>query len=304
MWTPYTTYETDNSCVPNGELKMNRSASAKIVVVLLASLVLVSCNFSSEQTDPTPEMQVVTATFAPTQVMPTVTPTLRLVPTSTLRPPPTFEPPTQTPSFTPIPSPTPTATLDMMFSVPNLRGAETPTPTSTPGCEPRKDWKLTYTVQRDDALALIADRYNTTVQALVEANCLDNPNLIVIGQELRVPGEVHPNVPAVECVPWEVLTPMDGTMAVPGSGDLTFDWRGPRAPRNLIRIYRPNGTTYEVMVELRQNETIDLAMLPDAGVYTWYVFPLDQYFRQIECLEGGPWIFIKEQAPVDATGDY
>jgi LysM repeat protein len=214
-----------------------------------------------------------------------------------LRPPPTLEPPTLTPYPLETESPTISPTADLFVSIPNLHGAETPTPTSTQQCAPRKDWKLTYTVQRDDALARIADLYDTTVQALVEGNCLSNPNLIVIGQTLRVPGESQPIVPAIPCIPWQVLTPRDGTTAVGGSGSLTFDWRGPRAPRNLIRVYKPNGSVYEIMVELRQNDVIDLAELPDGGVYTWYVFPLDDYFRQIQCLEGGPWTFTKEPAP-------
>ena len=84
------------------------------------------------------------------------------------------------------------STLALDVSIPGLRGAETPTPSTTPGCQPRKAWKLRYTVQRDDALVRIADRYNTSTQELVAANCLNDPNVIVIGQELRVPGDVQP----------------------------------------------------------------------------------------------------------------
>ena len=51
------------------------------------------------------------------------------------------------------------------------------------------------------------------------------------------------------------------------------------------------------MIELRQNETIDLSNIPDAGTYTWYVYPLDQNFLQIACHEGGPWTFTKAQMP-------
>ena len=59
--------------------------------------------------------------------------------------------------------------------------------------------------------------------------------------------------------------------------------------RNLIRIVKPDGSVYERVIELRQNETIDLADIPDGGNYTWYVYPLDWNFVQIGCLEGGPW---------------
>jgi LysM repeat protein len=45
----------------------------------------------------------------------------------------------------------------------------------------------TYVVQPGDTLHSIAIRYNTTVQALVVANNLPNPNLIYVGQTLRIP---------------------------------------------------------------------------------------------------------------------
>lgn len=242
-----------------------------------------------------------TATATVTETIPPYTPLASLTPSPTLRPPPTFEPPTAT--LPPIQPPTATLppTLSVDVSIPGLRGAETPTPSTTPGCTPRKDWKLTYQVQRDDALARIADRYNTSVQELVAANCLTDANVIVIGQQLRVPGAEHPAQPLVECVPWEVLTPVDGSMAVSGEGQLTFNWRGPRAPRNLIRVIKPDGAIYERVIELRQNESIDLTDLPLAGQYTWYVFPLDWNFVQVSCKEGGPWRFSKEAKPPTPT---
>jgi LysM repeat protein len=182
-------------------------------------------------------------------------------------------------------------------SIPGLRGAETATPSSTPGCEPRKDWKLRYTVQFNDALAKIADKYSTTVDQLAAANCLTDVNLIRVGQELRVPGDVQPVQPYV-CTPWEVLTPLDGTLAIEGEGQLTFNWHGPRAAHNLIRIIRPDNSKKEFVVDLRENETITLIdNLPAAGTYTWYVYPLDANYVQIPCHEGGPWTFTKAVSP-------
>ncbi len=164
-------------------------------------------------------------------------------------------------------------------------GWRSPTPTGTPGCEPRKDWKLTYTVQPNDALARIAERYGTYANTLAQANCIADPNVISVGQVLRVPGDVQPADQVYDCN-WTLLTPQNGTLAISGSGTLTFDWRGPRAPRNLIRIYKPDGSTYEDVIELRQNETIDLSVIPNAGTYTWYVYPLDQNFVA-DCLSRG-----------------
>ncbi len=214
--------------------------------------------------------------------------------TATLLPPPTLEPPTATPTPSPVPSQTPVPTANIDVSIPGLHGAETPTPSTTPGCEPRADWKLTYTVQFDDTLSAIASRYGTWVDDLAAGNCITDKNLIVIGQVLHVPGEVQPYQAEVECVPWEPMTPFDGSMTVPNDGNITFNWRGPAAPINLIRIYRPDGTIYERVIELRQNETINVTdYLPLEGTYTWYVYPLGRGFQQIDCLEGGPWTFYK-----------
>jgi LysM repeat protein len=238
----------------------------------------------------------VTATASET--IPPNTPLATLTPSRTLKPPPTFEPPTATLPASLTPSITPTALIDLSVSIPGLRGAETPTPSTTPGCEPREDWTLTYEVQRDDALAKIAERYNTYVETLAEGNCLSDPNVIRVGQHLRVPGDAPPAVPQYDCS-WELLTPVDNTQAVEGTGTLTFNWRGPQTPINLIRIIEPDNSIFEVVVELRQNEQIDLEDIPLDGWHTFYIYPLDQYFQQVACKEGGPWRFRKNPRPTD-----
>jgi spore coat assembly protein SafA len=44
-----------------------------------------------------------------------------------------------------------------------------------------------YIVQRGDTLWKIAKRYNTTIDAIVRANNIKNPDLIVPGQKLIIP---------------------------------------------------------------------------------------------------------------------
>ena len=90
------------------------------------------------------------------------TPSLAPTPSATATPLPT---PVPTPIATPAPTPTP---------VP-----PTPVPTPVPA--------QTYVVVAGDNLALIADRFGTTVQALMAANGLENPNVITIGQVLIIP---------------------------------------------------------------------------------------------------------------------
>ena len=48
---------------------------------------------------------------------------------------------------------------------------------------------VTYTVRRGDTLSAIALRYHTTVQTLVQANDIRDPNLIYVGQQLRIPAD-------------------------------------------------------------------------------------------------------------------
>jgi LysM repeat protein len=76
-----------------------------------------------------------------------------------------------------------------------------PPPTVAPTQPPPTQ---TYVVQPGDTLTRIAARFGTTVQALVQANNIVNPNLIFVGQVLVIPGTgplpptaVPPIVPTV-----------------------------------------------------------------------------------------------------------
>lgn len=59
----------------------------------------------------------------------------------------------------------------------------TPTPTPEPTSEPSVEY---YTVVKGDTLSKIAKRYGTTVKQLCKWNNISNPDLIRIGQVLRV----------------------------------------------------------------------------------------------------------------------
>lgn len=111
---------------------------------------------------------------APPQVavVPTPSTTPRPTPEPTERPTPTAVP---TPSATPTPSPTPTP-------VP-----ATPVPTPVPTAVPPPPPPQTYTVQQGDTLAAIAQRFGTTTTALQQANGIEDPNQILIGQVLVIP---------------------------------------------------------------------------------------------------------------------
>jgi LysM repeat protein len=45
----------------------------------------------------------------------------------------------------------------------------------------------TYTIMPGDTLTKIAAKFNTTVECLVKANNISNPDLIIAGQTLKIP---------------------------------------------------------------------------------------------------------------------
>ncbi|MFN2132533.1 MAG: LysM peptidoglycan-binding domain-containing protein, partial [Anaerolineae bacterium] len=109
-------------------------------------------------TPPTPQ-----TTLAPAQTStPAETPGSEATPTSS---------PTPTSSATPTPSPASARTA-------TLEPEQAAAPTST---------SALYTVRASDTLAAIAQAYGVTVSAIVEANSIQDPNVIEVGQALVIP---------------------------------------------------------------------------------------------------------------------
>lgn len=76
--------------------------------------------------------------------------------------------------------------------------AATPTPddvlvvvTATPGPERRSATPeraaATYVVREGDSLSVIADRFGVSEAAILEANALDDPNRVMVGEALLIP---------------------------------------------------------------------------------------------------------------------
>ncbi len=81
----------------------------------------------------------------------------------------------------------------------------TPTPTLSPTpCRPPADWQ-NYVVQRGDTLYALARRYNTTVYAIVQANCLTSYD-IYVGQNLYLPPLPPTPTPTVTYTPTSTPT--------------------------------------------------------------------------------------------------
>lgn len=134
--------------------------------------------------------------------------TLTVVPSSTLLPPTaTGTPnPTHTPTITPSstvtasPSPTPSSTPTATV---------TPSPTitarvTTTTCAPlQPDGWISYTIQTGDTLSGLATRSGTTLERLMEVNCLSDARLIISGQTIFLPARVQ-TLPGVIPTPTQI----------------------------------------------------------------------------------------------------
>ena len=67
---------------------------------------------------------------------------------------------------------------------------------------------ITYIVQRGDTLTALARRFGTSVTMLIQLNNIRNPNLIYVGQRLRVPVTAPSSVWSDPATPLEVFAPL------------------------------------------------------------------------------------------------
>ena len=100
---------------------------------------------------------------------------------------------------------------------------------------------VTYTVQPGDTLAKLARQWDTDVQTIAELNGIKNPNLLSIGQELRVPGGVTaaPSTPSTPSVAVYTVQAGDNLLTLARRWGTTVDeiarLNGISNP-NLVRI--------------------------------------------------------------------
>lgn len=86
-------------------------------------------------------------------------------------------------------------------------------------CTPRADWVFSYTIQPGDTLASLSRRTNTGLQDLATGNCLANPNLIFVGEVLRVPTAAQPAGPTAQRIVFQagaVTAVVQGQLAASG----------------------------------------------------------------------------------------
>ncbi len=183
----------------------------------------------------------------------TPTPTETLTPTATGTPTPTAtDTPTPTATFTVTPTPTPSepfeytiqegdtlsgiadrfnadlVTLMLLNGLNNASriyvgqvilvpppGMEPPTPTPLPAYLPRGK-EIEYFVLPGDTLAGIAAKFNSTVDAIVEASELDGPTAVIfVGQILKVPVNLVTPVPTATLGPEALTATAQATLVPP-----------------------------------------------------------------------------------------
>jgi LysM repeat protein len=137
---------------------------------------------------------------------------------------------TETPEPTNTPQP-PTATLEPSRT---LEPSETPTPSGP----------LTYIVEEGDSLASIADQFEVTIDQLIAANNLVDPNNIGVGSQLIIP-DPDADLPTETALPG-TLVPGTTIEYVVKSGD------------SLLAIAVRFNTTIESISEANDLDPVDV----------------------------------------------
>jgi LysM repeat protein len=224
----------------------------KWLFLLIAALLLSACNLNSRAV----EQQTLSTIAAQTVITPTVAVQEGRDEVET-------------------PVPTEEADESEALSIESSGGVESPTDSISssggavttsggggwrPVCTPRNDWQI-YIVRPGDTLNRIAARAGTTAAVLAAANCLTNPNLIAVGQRLRVPYYLPPvtqpppitpqpsvqYIGAVEVSPF-VRVDIEGFLLTPGSY-VTLRW--PVSLSNVSRVefyIVPPGSGYPTLI--------------------------------------------------------
>ncbi|MCB0163475.1 MAG: LysM peptidoglycan-binding domain-containing protein [Anaerolineae bacterium] len=135
---------------------------------------------------------------------------------------------------------------------------------------PELDEQFVYTVASGDTLGAIAKRYGVTIRELIEANNLEDPNRIHIGQKLIIPGvlaaPVRPTPPAE---PRPQPTPIADV-------DPDFPPLGPAgAVRALYASYFAIGHTEfrQRIFNLLDTTELNAVVIDAKGDYGWLSYP-------------------------------
>lgn len=207
---------------------------------------------------------------------------------------------------TPVPAVTPSETSGQATSTPTAGPPTAPPPTPSP--QP-----ILYTVQEGDTLSEIAHTYGVSIQDLIAANAIADPNVLSVGQVLVIPIDVVPTLPAEPPTPAPTGAPLPTPLPPPtlsgpplveigqvlGSGNLAAEVvivrnRGGRASLEGWTLSDTEGNTF-IFPALTLFEGAEVRVHSAAGTST----PTDLYWgREAPAWNGGELITLR-----DAAGD-
>lgn len=152
-------------------------------------------------------------------------------------------------------------------TAPQARQLNVPTDmySTAPATRKRRNTNGGYTIQKGDTLSAIARRYGTTVQALAEANGIEDVNRIYVGDNLTIPGAAtsKSNTVSRSIVKPTQTTPKSTRSASTGSNTRTTqntqsDNRIYRSKRDLPEItITDNRINTQPVIFRRQTNTVN-----------------------------------------------
>lgn len=206
----------------------------------------------------TPVTPTVTTTPSPLPASATpITPTATTVPPSATPITPTVEQ-SATPDITQTllaltaSAPTATPTIAPPSSTPFPQEitptSDVPTATSTLSSSDQFPFSFIHTVARNETVAVLAERFGSSVDAIAEANNLDENYLIFVGQELIIPVATLPGTPTITPLPTQIFVTATPIEPVPplGSNNIYVVMPGD----SLTRIARLFNTTVSGLAQL------------------------------------------------------
>ena len=194
------------------------------------------------------------------------------------------QPPTATPAST-----QPSA----VRATPTPEAADIPAATPT---QARPTVEITYTVQEGDTLSQIAERFDTTVEALMQANDIDSPDLIFIGQTLKIttsgpvesagaqPAEEQAVLPVPTAAPPQEPTPIAQAEPSPTEVAVVAE------PTQVEEPPPPAAEPTPVQAEARPTPVVVNGRTYDA--YNYAVIKQGQWF-QYTCEFDAAWVVLK-----------
>lgn len=155
----------------------------------------------------------------------------------------------------------PTATPTVIATATPFAVAPEPTIITGADAPPAPRGEVTYLVEAGDTLSAIAERFETTVGAIMEANDLTDPTLIFSGQELTIPDEtgaaLTPNVGGAESNGGAAGV----TRYVVQAGDTAYDI-ALQFGVTLAELAQANDTTVEALSSLNVGDDLALPRPP------------------------------------------